>query len=613
MQKAEDTVPSPGPVEVASPVEPDVVAPAALDDQKEAEERVDPVEVEEETLVVAVPDAFDQKLVPVACFVAPVAIGWGSIGEGPRWLEGSLCDEWMMPGTPAVWSSGVAFAIDAKQPLAASNMPAGDSTFALIGAGAEAMRARVFTTQRVLEDGSLASLLVGNPPVGGPKRRPATDEERGQVGRIIKSGAYEGQALDNTIDPAVAADLNGDGVVDALFLGSGIEESGHGHQADGGVYWADGRAPGRVVKLSTALSTATLVALTDLDRDGRLEVIIHHSTPTGRSVVMAGLTADGWTSLGVGAIDFEEYVGVGVEPLPVPLPAVAPRDNEGPQVARDGATALVALGIGQGALDLAPGVARAEVLAKLGPPTARGDGNDAWLDGGLVVTWREGQLAAVRLTEVGARVLALRGASLRGIDAALGLNAKEAGKLLGTAWPAAAKRPGLNGWDVVPEGGAQGVSLVVECPGEGACESVQVGWWTPRTMTPRAMFFGVQVGGEEAAVVKALGEPTSREGEVLGWAQGALRVKVDKGRVVGLEAKTAALEALAGSKKSAGPLVVLGGDAAKAARVLGQPDETGERMRWRVPGPGVAAYTFELRCVADVCGDVSVLAPGANL
>ncbi len=515
--------------------------------------------------VIAVPLA--GELTPVACFVErPLTAGWDRLVSAPRWNQGASCTEWLVPGADLLTPKGVITKYGSKVP---------EESFVVVGSTLARFVPKMLAVQ------SIASA-------------PDDPAAEAAVRSIIKSGTYAGQPIEITFAKKYAIDLNGDGTADRLYLASGFATDGKRRQADGGVYWADGRDTTKVVPVSTALSNATLLGVLDLDRDGQRELLLMHETPTGRSYVVAGLTHDGWSEHGEASIDPHESVGVHTHPLPV-APAITPLVLD---------PAIQVLGLGRD-------MPLAAVKAAFGEPFDTTDKTLVYLDGGLVVTVGDGRVTAVRIERAAADH-----ARLRGLDpwwsVLLALDAKTLAKAVeGT------KRPFGQAWDHAPKKASVGVSLVIEpCPRDETSCAVTVGWWKPRAIGLDSSFYGMTIGADPTASMKAITTPSVSTEDGYIWADGALKVKLagDTGTLVGLRARYTPTPVIV-TKASPGPFAALGGDIAKASKLLGPPDRASEFSAvWSVPSPAVEAFRVTFLCAKGICSEALVLIqrPGAG-
>ncbi len=518
------------------------------------------VAVPEVGAVVAVPVA--GKLTPLGCFIEPApTTGWAHLGSGPRWELGDACVEWLATGADLLTPDGALGKYDPKVPDA--------QPFVIVGSALARFVPRIVAVQSIA-------------------KAPDDAAAEAAVTSIIKRGDYGGQRLDISIAQKYELDLNGDGVADRLYLASGFASDGEGHQADGGVYWADGRDTKKVVSVSTALSNATLLGVVDLDRDGQRELVLMHDTPTGRSLVLAALTPAGWVERGAASIDPDEQVGVDTRPLPLPAPTETLVLDPAMQV----------LGLGRDA-------PMAAVKAAFGEPALSTVDTLTYLDGGLVATFTDGRLSALRIEPEAADLARLRGLEPRW-STLMTLDPKTLAKAIeGT------KRPNGRGWDVAPKDASVGVSLVVAPCGDETC-ALTIGWWKARTIGPRALFYGMSIGAAAAASVQAITPAAVATADGYTWADGALAVKLDAGKVVALRARHTPTQVIT-TKASPGPLGVLGGDLAKAAKLLGAPDTSdATHAVWIVPSPAVEAFRMTLTCTNGICDEALVLAPGAT-
>ncbi|MFO0749104.1 MAG: hypothetical protein U1F43_26095 [Myxococcota bacterium] len=125
----------------------------------------------------------------------------------------------------------------------------------------------------------------------------------------INGGDYP--RADISIGDAIHVDLNGDDKLDTVVLASSMDSEGEGHSAGGGAFFADGRNPAHFVELSSEgqMTDIDVVALSDLDGNGRREVLLKMDCPTGTGFYLGQLSADGVQELG--SVEDEGFMGSG--------------------------------------------------------------------------------------------------------------------------------------------------------------------------------------------------------------------------------------------------------------------------------------------------------------
>lgn len=201
-----------------------------------------------------------------------------------------------VPDPAAVGDAGAApsEAADAGAPSAA------DGTQPPIDAAPPAVDAAPSGADAAATDAGPSDAPV-DPDAGKARRTPATDAQREAVTRAIKRlNGTDYPRTDISVGDAIWADVDGDDRLDTILLGSSFDLSGEGHSSGGGAFYSDGRNPARLYEMAVEgqLTAVDVIALSDLDDDGRLEVLLKMECPTGTGFYLAQ-----WSPLGLAGVD----------------------------------------------------------------------------------------------------------------------------------------------------------------------------------------------------------------------------------------------------------------------------------------------------------------------
>jgi len=638
---------TPAPTANPTTVPPPDAAPSTVDSAPTAGPPDDPVtaadagapeiavEARETAIALLVPK--DGRFAALACWIIPARDASPRQEEAPRWAQGDACLPFVQVGatTHGRLGAGTITAIEGAEVSAAPDdflvvAPTGDRRLATIlptrpglleslgapadappSAGATATPGGPVDATPASGDAALAAPSDAaaiadadpvappvDPDAGKPRRAKPTDEQREAVRRAIERlNGSDYRGADITVGDVIWADVNGDDKLDAILLGSSFDLGGEGHSAGGGTFFADGRNPARLHAMAVEgqMTDVDVLALSDLDGDGRREVLLKMECPTGTGYYLAqwsALFTDGPEHLG--AVELDDGVlcaGFG-DARPPALPG---RTFTHP--------ALVAQGLGAFAapFGIPLGSPTEAVAARLGMTHDEGTMSFEIAGGDLSLFVEAGVVRALSTGLDGARFAAERLGDSIGLDRLLDYHPKE---LAAALRPHVGRQRLMNTVSVAFDGpvpGGRSIFLAFDCSEDLGCYHARVALYEPRkALGVRTSFLGLTSQSRPDDVAKVFGPPeatTSAAPGPLRYAAGKVEATFDKGA---LKTFTIDREALAAAKKP-GVLAALGEPLAKLATRFGAPDDTETRdgmetAYWYLPTPEVWETTVKATC-----------------
>lgn len=447
-----------------------------------------------------------------------------------------------------------------------------------------------------------------DPDAGKARRTPATDAQREAVTRAIKRlNGTDYPRADISVGDAIWADIDGDEKLDAILLGSSIELSGEGHSSGGGAFYADGRNPARLYEMAVEgqLTDVDVIALSDLDDDGRLEVLLKMECPTGTGFYLAQ-----WNPLGLGGVDHlgaVEEDGVMCAGFgSAKPPTLPPRTFAHAAVSARGLAAFTA------PFGIALGAPVEAVMRRLGLPHDLEAPSTLLLSSRLSLAVEAGEVRALSVSSDGARFLADRLGDAVGLDRLLDYDPKEL---------ATALRPYLGKQRVTltesvafdgPVQGGKSVFLAFDCNPASGCYQARVALYTPKKgLGVRSVFLGLTSRSTPEDVAGIFGPPevsTTAAPGPMRYVGGKVEATFEKDA---LRTLTIDREGLAAVKKP-GFFSVLGEPLTKLTSRFGAPDESAveggrETASWYLPTREVWIAIVTATCIpGGACDRVAV-------
>jgi len=449
-------------------------------------------------------------------------------------------------------------------------------------------------------------------------RAAASADQIAAVTRMIKriNGSDYPQA-DISVGDAIVADLNGDDKVDVLVLGSSFDDMGEGHSSGGGAFMADGRTPNRFLELAIEgqMTSIDLIALSDLDGNGRREFLIEMQCPTGTGYYLGQLGGEGGDGANIsglttlGSVEEQGFMGAGLaSSIKQALPY---RSFANAKIEAVGLAAFADL------LGVALDAPVATLASRFGPPFS--ETADAWNTVGTglsfsLVPTADGSGKIVRGVDID-RDAALsaveRSQDAVGLPLLLDMTPKEFANALRPTLGKVrlANGPGVSYDGTLPDG--RGLLLTFACASEtAACNSVRAATYVPRKgLTARLSVLGLTRRSVQADLEKLFGAHEVAAGAAPGsasFAGGKVSATYTDGT---LKSLTVSRDGVAAIKKP-GFFADVGQPEAVFIARWGQPDDTGgaanANRTWYVPGRGAALFTVALGCSDTACDVMTV-------